>query len=114
MAIAECRRDRLRQGALLELAHEVAVDRIAELGGDCGKLGDLGPAGEARERADEDETAHALGVIGRDAAGDRTPHRVPGDDRALDPERVEQLDDVLREVADAVALGPRGSRRAAL
>jgi hypothetical protein len=60
---------------------------------------------ELDEGADQDQATDAVGVVEREALGNRTPHRVADDDGRVEGERVHERREVGREVGHAVAGG---------
>ena len=62
---------------------------------------DVGP--EARRRCFQDQSCGSPRMIDPDPSCDQARCRMPGEHRPIDRERVEELDDVGREVTDLIA-----------
>ena len=101
--LEERRRNRTGQRALLEVAHERRVDRIAHRGDGFvpERLGG-GVAFDGGKSADQHQRRDAFGVIDRDPPRHQAAHRMADDDGARNCKRVHHADDVGREDGGAV------------
>jgi hypothetical protein len=91
---------RLAYGALLKLPHKVRIDRILERRyGGLPELHHAWISVPGGQRAEQSEAQRPLGMIEREALGDRGAHGMAGNDRSTDTELVHEA----RHVADKVA-----------
>ncbi len=105
--IEEFGRDRVMDGAHLELPGEPLRHRVLQRAHRRGEIRHPGHVVDRGRRADQHQPLHPVEQLDRHLLGHEAPHGVPHDRGTLDGERVHQGEHVPRELAHRIAaFGP--------